>query len=266
MLRSVVLLLSSTLLLSSCSHIFYSNAMPHTPLLKKKGDLQLAAGISAGEAGKSYDHSQLEFQGAYAINDKIGIIASYQRIYSTAKTLSEKTLFNSCGTAGIGYFSTIGKTPVIYEIYAGGGMGEVHNFFEHEWGSYSKLNVLQKDRYYKGFLQGNIGVKHKDFEIGLSSRFTYLSYYELEQYQTEGATAGVQFPYYREYDDKVYQNESYFFEPGIRMNLGRKVHYFVSASASFPLSRYNIDNYQMFNFATGLNFFINTRELKKKKE
>lgn len=173
---SRVLCLAALLGLNSCVHFYYAPSAPHVPLLQNKGEIALNGSLGGGTflAG-------VNAQAAYALTNKIGIMATYHggsslyevSNYNSNSGSSEKdaegTRLRYTEIAG-GYFRPFfdwGR----FEVYGGGGLGNAFNYFDVE------KSITSQAYYHKFFIQPTIGKKGKVFEVAFSNRLATVDYY-----------------------------------------------------------------------------------------
>lgn len=154
------------LICSSCTSIYLPTSR-NTPLFTGRGEFQTNVSVGNGtnlQAAYAFtDHVAIMMNGLYA-NSRTGYNYAYRRNYS--------------GEAGLGYFSN-GKYN--FETFAGYGIGKGE-------GQDSTLaflfNLSIEERasgaYKKIFLQPTIGRNIKNFQLALTTRFSFLDFSEIE--------------------------------------------------------------------------------------
>ncbi len=149
--------------MASCSPSYLPNNL-NMPLLytttDKPNDLYLSASLSG------------EIQAAYAVADHIGVMANVLALPG-----GEDRYF--LGEAGIGTFTTINDNFHL-EIFGGGGYGS-----GNATGTRTLFNTTteqtEQGKYWRYFVQPDVGVHTKPFELALGTRFSYVDYFEFSQ-------------------------------------------------------------------------------------
>ena len=148
-------------LCQSCRTVYTPNAL-NVPLLQEQGEIKLM--VSANN-----------YQAAYAVTDKIGIIAN-GRVATSANSSTingaadnfdaKNTVFEG----GIGYYGRTGRN-LTYEVYGGGGISQVgfHGTGTSVGKNYDVSGL-------KFFIQPNIGFTSRGFDIALSTRVSGLQF------------------------------------------------------------------------------------------
>lgn len=215
---SISFLLGLTLVFQSCKTAYIPNAL-NVPLLQEKGETKFL--LSANN-----------FQAAYALTDKIGIIANGQLAQRSHKGNPNVTVDgkpdvsfaqnNSVIEAGVGYLGK-GERNLLYEVYGGGGFSRTHI------ADLNKNNGVLGEIEANGlklFIQPNVGFATKYFDVALSSRFTAL------QYGT--ATTIYSKQYLIDQDlDQLADHTHMFLEPAITLRGGYK---FLKIQAQFGVA------------------------------
>lgn len=138
-------------LFSSCSSVYMPN-VPNTPMLSKAGEFSGGGHISF--------RGNTSLNGAYAISDHIGIIASGSNMKSNRKS---KDFHHKLIEVGGGYFDTFGPDDNrIIEIYGGFGKGW-SNITNRDYDNDILISSEVQDvDYRKSFLQVNYSSKKED--------------------------------------------------------------------------------------------------------
>lgn len=165
-LRLATVALASCLL-SGCATVYYGPNSHNVPLFQKKGEARIAAGWNHEAEIFGSNTSGGEVQGAYAVTDKIGIVANvYVAGASDQETGDEGRgrLFEG----GAGYFRPVSRR-VVFETYAGAGFGTL----THVRGSDSGKASVNAQRI---FVQPSIGFTSDWFDAAGSLRMCALDY------------------------------------------------------------------------------------------
>jgi len=190
----------------------------NTPLLSNKGELQV--GIHTGLSGT-------DPQGAYAINDNIGLMlnGSFANRTSDSSNSFHKHNF---GELGVGYFTKFADNGRL-EVFTGLGYGDLRAKFESE--IFNSSAQVHTRRF---FIQPAIGAKTNIFDGSFATRFVFLDIYQ---------------------GNKSIQ--AVLFEPAITAKAGYKyVKVVFQFGLSLPLSATENYYYQPFLFSVGLQGFI----------
>ena len=156
-------------LISACNPKFYTPNTQNVPLLSTKGEMNLTL---------SGNGNQVEFQGANAITNNIGIKAN-------GGLFIPPDLDNGNGgsgkflEAGIGYYKEL-SPGWVFETYGIAGFGSFEN---HLPASATTTLLTMGDisaNIFRIGLQPNIGYKSKFFSAALSTRIANLSYNNIE--------------------------------------------------------------------------------------
>jgi len=142
------LFIFSIALFCSCSSVYVPN-VPNTPMLSTKGEFSGGAHVSLKGNGN--------FNGAYAVSNHIGILASgaYMQYDRRRKDFKHKLV-----EAGGGYFTTFGPdNNRILEIYAGLGSGRTDRTYRGYESDVLVTTEVQQVNYSKTFLQVNYSSK-----------------------------------------------------------------------------------------------------------
>lgn len=149
----------------SCSPKYYIPNTQNVPLLSEKGETNLTV---------SGNGNQVEFQGALAVSNSIGIKAN-------AGLFIPSDLDNGNGGSGKfielggGYFKPI-KEVWVFETYGIIGMGSFENHLPSTLTDYPQTNGKISSNIYRFGIQPSFGYKTKYFSAAISSRFVNLTY------------------------------------------------------------------------------------------
>ncbi|WP_207420609.1 hypothetical protein [Desertivirga brevis] len=165
-----------TFFTSSCNHYYYAPNSNFTPLMTEKNEVSLNVHGSLG-----WEHGGGEFQGAYALGEHLGVMASIfsasgeegttdsedSRYYKEEKDSGEGTYYE----AGLGYFTALNKgnkfRKGVFEVYGGIGRGNVFNSF----GEYRSV----ENSFTKVFVQPSLGYKSRAFDIAFSGKLSMVN-------------------------------------------------------------------------------------------
>ena len=153
--------------LSSCSPKYYVANTQNVPLLSEKGEVDLTV---------SGNTDKVEFQGAFAVTENIGIKAN-GGVFIPANLDNGNGGSGKFGEIGVGYFTKLRESENwIFETYAIGGFGTMENHLPSTLQDYPNTTGKISANLVRVGIQPNIGYKSEHFTIALSSRFVHLSY------------------------------------------------------------------------------------------
>jgi hypothetical protein len=158
-----LLVLSASLLCSSCYHVYYAPNTPNTPLLSEKGEGRLNGLIATGMESEFVG---LELQSAYAVRRNWGLMLNFFAANKSENTGSYvETGRGSYVEAATGFFAPVSSDKKwIAELYAGVGAGTVTN--EYGYMDESRVGIT------KFFLQPSFGYKSKFIEFAVVPRLS----------------------------------------------------------------------------------------------
>ncbi len=162
MKSKVFLLAFLSFVFGSCAPSYMPN-LTNAPLLYQKGDFMAGLHLS----------NSLELQSAFGLSDHVGVMGNI-----VALPLSENRYYY--GEAGLGAYTVL-NDKFHLELFAGGGLG---------YGKASGKQLFSQDRiseegkYTKFFIQPDVGLHYKIFEIALGLRVGYVSYSEFRRNDT----------------------------------------------------------------------------------
>jgi len=185
--------------ISGCTHYYYVPNTHNIPLFQEKDEIRFSIGSSTS-GDIIGGGSGTELQGAYAITNKIGIIANVGFTKNSSGGEWGKGHFFELGA---GYFKPLGKN-LIFESYGGLGIGKTEHLYPNF--TTASMNI---SRY---FVQPSFGFTSEYFDAVISSRIAILNYSNIE---VEG------FPIF---EINIIQNNksSALFEPAIIIRGGWK--------------------------------------------
>ncbi|MGZ5242964.1 MAG: hypothetical protein ACXWEY_12250 [Bacteroidia bacterium] len=164
--------------LSSCSHYFYIPNSHNVPLFQQKGEVRASTAFIT-------DNDAKEAQIAYAITDKIGIMANGFYV-----PFAEDYIGNDGSgyliEGGAGYFAKLNRR-LVFEAYGGYGAGNVQNVYYQSnigfWANsepyYAGRSIMNINR---GFLQPSIGFTSAVFDFALSAKLSNIWYTNIRAY------------------------------------------------------------------------------------
>ncbi len=219
-LYGIVSLLLSTAI-SSCSPIVYSTTGQNVPLFREKGEFTASAAYAMSE-----DASGVELQGAAALTNHFGVLASFYALSNSLREYEEGWGGKGNYTElAAGYFDALGPNRFfLYEIYGGVGLGNIRC----DANDRSVLN----SRYVKPFLQPSLGFRGRVAELALTARIGVLHY--------TGYTASLTEPERQAHAVAFFdrRKNSALFEPGLTFRIGFQQ---VKLQVQYTLSTFNGD-------------------------
>lgn len=191
----------SGFILHSCAPALYTNVGQNVPLLKKKGEVAIAAG--RGSTGN--DHGSAEgfnAQVAGAVGKNTAIFSSF---YSMKNEGGDSEGSGNYFEIGIGKFKNSEENKFIGEIFFGTGFGSIRNSVGNDF-----INL----NYVKPFIQPSGGFSTKVLDIAFTPRFAIVSYTK----KSENISDTQQ---QQSFDQFWTENKtSFVFEPGVTVRLG----------------------------------------------
>ncbi|NNL91282.1 MAG: hypothetical protein HKO66_03505, partial [Saprospiraceae bacterium] len=141
------------MLCQSCRPIYVPN-IHNVPLLKEKTDVSVTLSLN-------------DLQGAYAVSDNIGIMASLYRNNVNFAYDFDENVNRKYFEIGAGYFTRFGKFGV-FELYGGYGIGDF------EFGKSQGANDYYSANTSRIFIQPNVAFSYKIIDVVFSTRvFSY---------------------------------------------------------------------------------------------
>jgi len=209
--------------LCSCSHYYYVANTKNVPMLREKNEARVT--LSFGEGNES---SSIDFQGAYAISDKIGILANFMTANGgTESGQSQNWAKGTCFEGAGGYFKPI-NTFGIFEVY--GGLGTSSQHHQYSTGTADL-------RFTKVFVQPSFGFTAKWAEAAFSLPVSRVSFNEINDYTHSVDETGL--------ERLALNHTSYIVEPAFTIRGGWKylklqfqyVHVLNLTNQSLPFER-----------------------------
>lgn len=133
--------------MSSCTTLYIPNTQNVT-LFEEKNELQIYGGAAMGESSSGGD-----IQAAYSVTDHLAISAN--GFFGTTQNDNAYKV----GEIALGYFTPLGKSKGIFEVYGGWGAGGNRHLEEFHFNHF--------------FIQPNIGAHLGAIDIAFSTRFNY---------------------------------------------------------------------------------------------
>lgn len=159
--RLLLLPLTSALfVLVSCNTQMYVSNAVNAPLLKEKGEVQVAL-------------TQNDLQAAVGLGNSFGVMANgFYRNYKSDNNYEHGGIL---GEAAIGYFKPL-ENNFVFETFVGGGAGRVYKQKEFIDANDARYIGKFDANAVKGFIQPDFGYKSRFFDAVISSRFSLVKY------------------------------------------------------------------------------------------
>lgn len=161
---------------ASCSrqvHV-YVPSPPNHPLLKEKGEFKGNVSLN-------------NWQGAYAVSDNVAVMVNGQYVWRGIwsenddygdEDIIDKYVRGGVIEAGAGYFKPIGTSKrAVFDVYAGYGNGAFRTMDDEFTRDSVRMDHQLSTRFHKFFVQPGFGLSHKIVEVGISTRFSVLNFY-----------------------------------------------------------------------------------------
>ena len=177
-MKKYIVFLIIGLVFTSCG--IYRPNIVNVPLMENKGQAQLSSHISFN----GYD-----CQGAYALTDKIALIANYnnlgiKREGTTTNYSIQKHAFAEIG-AGCFKKGTKGKLIEFFFIAGNGVTSRFVTGGDTLAGNIPSFTNFRKAEYSRFLVQADIGKRFKKFEYAFSPRILFIHYYNIEDNSTD---------------------------------------------------------------------------------
>jgi len=156
-----------SILLSSCSWIYYVPNKQNVTLFKEKNEIAGNVAISTGSESTGF-----EIQGAYSLTNHLAIQGNYQSWASVDNSLGY------LAEIAPGYFFPVGN-DFVFETYVGLGKGQSFYPLNALFPQLNDVIEVQFDRY---FLQPAIGYTSKNIDFAFSTRVCMVDYYGNKPY------------------------------------------------------------------------------------
>jgi hypothetical protein len=180
-------LLLSCVIFFSCNPNLYFPEPINTPGLKEKGEAKLTVATKPSFSGpadssKSLSLVNLNLDGAFAISDHIGIIATYRSTHKEKKADNNLKVIGGIYDGkryelGTGYFTGLYKKLRI-EAFLGGGFGTMAR------NSFVNTHYNYNSKYYRLFLQPamiiDLGEEDFNASIRFGTQFSVIDYYKFQ--------------------------------------------------------------------------------------
>jgi hypothetical protein len=163
MMRKSVLypgVLAGLVLFQACTTQMYVSNAVNAPLLKEKGEVQVAL-------------TQNDLQAAVAVGNNVALMANgFYRNYLGEDDYRHNGLL---GEVAIGYFKPLAGN-FVFETYVGGGAGRVYKQETFTRPNNQEYQASFTANAAKLFIQPDLGIKTRFFDAVISSRFSFVKY------------------------------------------------------------------------------------------
>jgi hypothetical protein len=238
-------ILFSAFFLWGCSHYYYIANIQNVPLLREKNDSRLSGAFAFGDESKC-----IEVQGAYALTDKVGLLADFMSAWGgdvSDKDYGKGIYFDGA----LGYFKPVKKSGV-FEIYGGlGGSSQHHEYsgLHYDSGSGGFYNAYDGNSdlsFLKFFVQPSFGLKFSIFEVAVSTRFSGLSYFSVNNHVYGNS-------YLSDDLTSISEKGHFFLEPAATLRMGwENINIQVQGLYSGYLNRHESDIAEEAHLSVGL--------------
>ena len=231
-MKRIFLPLVLTVLLASCTHVYYAPNTPNAPLLSRKGETRLAA-LYTGGADSEFSGGEL--QAAVALTKNSGVMASFMSVGRSDRSGSERESGKgSYVEASYGLFKSLdaNRGHFIGEVYGGLGLGSASNTYSVT--DHSKVGLT------KFFLQPAIGYRSDYFEALIVPRLAVVNW------KVKTAVLKPDSPYTRDMNVMRAEPGFFAFEPAILLRGGSR-NGKLQAGLGFSMSRFNASSYLFYS-------------------
>lgn len=157
-LRSLILI--SALFFVSCSTIYIPNSQ-NVPLFEEKNQASIQTSFALGDQS-----SGLDIQGAVSVTNHVAVMTNAY----FGKDFEDDPYNNF--EVGAGYFTKLGDSRGIFEVYGGWGMGGSK-------GGFKELREYYENNHF--FVQPNIGGRFGNVDLAFSTRINYVLWKEFSE-------------------------------------------------------------------------------------
>jgi hypothetical protein len=166
------LVIASSILLASCSPVYYSPNVIHTPTVKERGDATLEGGVQASNKARG-----IEGRLAYSPIKHGFVMSNFMHLSgkstttefdpTTGSVIERKRTGNGfLAEAGIGYYRPL-STFTTWSVAGGFGAGRSNNYFVEK---YAEL------KFTRAFVQSGIHIRGEVADFGCSLRLSNLDF------------------------------------------------------------------------------------------
>lgn len=241
-LLQITIVVGLTLGVLSCAPVYVSNQL-NTPLFSKAGEISSTT---------QWATSGLDQQLAYSVTDHLGVMlnGNFRNTLIDPESFSESFYKHNFAEAGAGYYTGIGTSIFIFEVYGGFGIG---NFYVKEYplaifsegSGIPRISNVDLNRF---FVQPGIGLKNEFVELSFAMRLS-----------------NVNFTHSYTNDFEIDTNTPYFFaEPALTVKFGsRNIKGVGQFGGSLLLNNNQLLEYMPLIFSLGIQ--LNFDLLAKKK-
>ncbi|MDD4994163.1 MAG: hypothetical protein PHR83_18235 [Paludibacter sp.] len=251
-MKKITLPFALVILLSGCTHDYYTPNAQNVPMFRDKNELRLSGAFGGSQS------EGVELQAAYSPVKNFAVMANY---------LTSSIHYNSPGDygnqnyieGGLGYYKPISKTAV-FEIYGGYGSGNEHHQYEGSYysydGTYYYGSGFANLSFKKVFIQPSIGLTFDFIDIAFSSRLYSLTFDKVQNY------ASVDSFDWGTLHELSLSNVHYFLEPAMTFRGGWKnVKLQLQLSTTRLLSLQDpIFSYETLHASLGVCFTLNVNK------
>jgi len=240
--QSITVTFILAIAMSSCTHYYYIPNVQNVPLFREKNEFRGTIAAGGGE-----EISTAEVQVAYSVTKNLAIMTNFMS-GKGGEVEDNNWAKGKYLDGAVGYFKPFNEFGS-FEIYAGFGACNQH----HQYGTKDYSDGTADLSFVKYFLQPSLGLTFRAFDIAISTRFSQLSFYKVDNQITMDNIELY-------YVDTIAQNKkSYLFEPALTIRGGWKnVKVQLQFSASKNLTQPNL-RFEKSNISIGIYFTISDR-------
>ena len=228
-----------SILVSSCSPVFYAPSTQNVPLLKEKGEVNIGGGYSNTDRGEGIS---LNF--AVAVDSSWAVAGSFNSLGGGEKNATDS--WRTTGNyfeAAAGKFNSSPTGPWVYEAFLGLGYGAINNEIN---------NDFVDAKFLKPYLQPTFGLRTKHIDFVITPRLSVVNYISEDIRINEPVDERRVLDFFDE------KGTTFVFEPGATLRLGiRNVKIqlqYVYSSFSYD-SRDEDEPFDSEMLTVGLNFY-----------
>jgi hypothetical protein len=168
--------LAAIVLLSACSTVYIPNSQS-VPLFQEKKEASVMGALAVGDQSTGAD-----IQAAYAVTDHFAVMGNayfgqviedwISSIDSNSTSFTGEDIPYRNFEIGVGYFTQLGNSNGVFEVYGGWGIGGPKNTIE-------SVRDFYRNNHF--FLQPNIGGRLGTVDVAFSTRINYVLWPEFSE-------------------------------------------------------------------------------------
>ena len=240
--KSILVIIVLAFTLNSCTHYYYIPNVQNVPLFREKDEFHATVALGGGE-----EATTVEVQAAYAVTNNLAVMTNFMAARGGER--SGNNWGNGKYIEGaFGYYKPFSEYGVA-ELYAGLGTSNQRHQYGTDVENYGTADLS----FMKYFIQPSVGLSSRSFDVAISTRFSRLSFYNIDNKVTMNNDALY-------YVDTIAQNKvSNLFEPALTLRGGWKnVKLQLQLSFSKNLSHSNL-RFEKSNVSLGFFYTLANR-------